>query len=876
VPVNTTTSAEVPGYLPVAIAGHVYLIDPAGFQRETVPVLRTQADQSGEPGEASLNPKGLWRRSQESYHHGAGQRFLDGTNSDRARYRSSKGIDPWTEGQASLLSQVVLRRASVNTNLVVFSLYGYILAIVDGNEIYLNTDPLDLLTENQSGFETSTAGWVAGANTTIARSTAIFNSGVASLEVTATGAGTKSTSTTTGTGGIPVSPLRGYGITVRWRRSAAGGSGSIWPFIDWYDAAGALISSDGNTVGLNATLASWTSTTLSAIAPANAAYGALRVDWTGQGAGELHYLDDLSFVFQNTGASPTWDPIGIQGGEAAQPITSVTTDGTNIWAALGTSGIHREGAINVPAAPAGGNIGLVGYANGRLLAAGSLTSTTARNVLWEVVSPMSAPALGDGTTGMRFSHPNASFNWTFIAPGRNCIYAGGNSIGGLVDANAEVYRIGLNPTDTSLTAPTFATYLPDGEAIYTLIFYAGGIIMGTSRGIRCATADGQGNIDYGPIIPTPAPVRCLEPQGRYVWFGWTNYDSTSTGLGRLDLGWFNEPLVPAWASDLMATAQGDVSAICTFYPWGAYTPAYFNDSYAYSINPHPDQRFFAVSGVGFFGEDFVRVNSGTLETGTIRYGTTERKTSRSVDFRHHVLDGTVAVENKLDDNIYVALGSNTTQGSAGPAAPISTLNAEGETFELRFTLTKPTGGRIVDALVVTSGSATITSATAAFTAADVGRGIVDTFWFAFPIRIPVGARIASVTNSTTAVMSMVATATGTGDAVISSPYLSPDLVRWTLKALPIPRREETFTLPIIMRTMVVAGTGDGVDSPLDVEAEIEFLKGLEQAGTLVELQIGEETYTVFIDLSQFKGEYWNEDRTQLEGTYTVQCQTVRS
>jgi hypothetical protein len=55
----------------------------------------------------------------------------------------------------------------------------------------------------------------------------------------------------------------------------------------------------------------------------------------------------------------------------------------------------------------------------------------------------------------------------------------------------------------------------------------------------------------------------------------------------------------------------------------------------------------------------------------------------------------------------------------------------------------------------TSASTTVTSATAAFTSADVGRGISGA-------GIPAGTTIASVTNGTTVVLSAAATATAAG------------------------------------------------------------------------------------------------------------------
>lgn len=91
-------------YLPVAINGESYMVDVAGYNRTTIPVLREQRDTSDEAGEQQLNTQ-MWVRSQTDWSYGAGQQFLDNTDSDRRRFYSSSGIDPWTEGQVSLLPE---------------------------------------------------------------------------------------------------------------------------------------------------------------------------------------------------------------------------------------------------------------------------------------------------------------------------------------------------------------------------------------------------------------------------------------------------------------------------------------------------------------------------------------------------------------------------------------------------------------------------------------------------------------------------------------------------------------------------------------------------------------------------------------------------
>ena len=88
--------------LPVTINGRSYLIETEGYSRTTVQTLREQRDTSEEAGENRLNTQ-FWVRSQTDWSYGAGQEYFDNTDSDRRRFYTSSGIDPWTKGQVSLL-----------------------------------------------------------------------------------------------------------------------------------------------------------------------------------------------------------------------------------------------------------------------------------------------------------------------------------------------------------------------------------------------------------------------------------------------------------------------------------------------------------------------------------------------------------------------------------------------------------------------------------------------------------------------------------------------------------------------------------------------------------------------------------------------------
>jgi len=134
---GTGTSNLVPDVFPVAINGRPYMIDMRSgqFRSAHEPRIRDSVDQSTEPGEAAINPGGLWRRSQSSWHYGAGQAYGDNADAQPYRFYASRGIDPWTKGQLSLLNDTKVSLSTSNTNLYMAQ-NGTELYVSDGVNIY--------------------------------------------------------------------------------------------------------------------------------------------------------------------------------------------------------------------------------------------------------------------------------------------------------------------------------------------------------------------------------------------------------------------------------------------------------------------------------------------------------------------------------------------------------------------------------------------------------------------------------------------------------------------------------------------------------------------------------------------------------------------
>lgn len=101
----------------VAIGGQPFFYatnDERPYIRETAPFRKDQFDNGMEPGEQSLT--GWWIRSQSSFHNGDGIVFYDPSAGETVNYRfaDSKGVDVWTKGQVTLLSDSTLSHVTTN------------------------------------------------------------------------------------------------------------------------------------------------------------------------------------------------------------------------------------------------------------------------------------------------------------------------------------------------------------------------------------------------------------------------------------------------------------------------------------------------------------------------------------------------------------------------------------------------------------------------------------------------------------------------------------------------------------------------------------------------------------------------------------------
>lgn len=472
---GTGATTLVPDVFPVAINGRPYMLDvkSGDFARQFDARVRDSVDQSAEPGESAINPQGLWRRSQSSWHYGAGQTFADTADAEAYRFHNSKGINVWDRGQLSLLSDTSQAYASANDNL------------------YMAT------------------------------------------------------------------------------------------------ASSRIYGTDNQSLKYTTDFVSFTTVT----------------------------------------------------GTAASKLYSIASDGYNVFYSYANGDIDQTnaGVSTSSAYITGIEAGILRYVKGRLMVAGQGVD---KRKIWNITTAAGSTA---NNPGALYTHPNTQFEWVGFAAGQNHIYCAGYA-----GNRSLIYKTTIQPDGTALAIPSAAAELPQGEIVKTIDAYLGFVLIGLQNGWRFCSSDGEGNLVVGPLIETGTSVNCFAGVGQYVYFGWTNYDDASTGIGRMNIADQVATNQPAYASDLMVTGQGEVLDIHEF----------------------DEEPVFTVSGLGAYRKHSTNlVASGSLDSGVYRWGVPDAKFVPKWDLRTEPLAGTVRLSaaynagDDASDSEFNVIGTMTSLGS---------------------------------------------------------------------------------------------------------------------------------------------------------------------------------------------------------------------
>lgn len=343
-----------------------------------------------------------------------------------------------------------------------------------------------------------------------------------------------------------------------------------------------------------------------------------------------------------TSLSTTTAPVGSVTMSAGNTIIDATSDGGNVIAAVSDQFIwYVNGPSGTPAKWANHTytaLTMVEYEKDYLIAADE-------NRLYN--------ALKANNPSLIYTHPDTAFRWYSAASGSLAIY-----VLGRLNQKTFIHRIGVKSDGTGLTTPVVAAELPDGEVGYEIEAYLGFILIGTSKGVRVALPDSNGDLTLGSIIPTTVPVRCFEGQDRFVWFGNSAVDGvyspssetdifpsgTVCGLSRMDLSRTTvNQLTPAYAQDIVAASvTGQV---------------------VQSVTTFADKRVFALGNGDVWFEGTARMPGGWLRQGIISYSVEDIKTGLYMQTKWEPLKGEIDLDVSYDSTGFIRVADFMIQDS---------------------------------------------------------------------------------------------------------------------------------------------------------------------------------------------------------------------
>ena len=385
----------------------------------------------------------------------------------------------------------------------------------------------------------------------------------------------------------------------------------------------------------------------------------------------LFKLNSSGVKFSTNGSTYT-SVTGLSG----TPV-SMCSDGNNVYVACGTGGIYM---ITAPTAAATQILAVtsnviywVAFCSNVLLCADSHTAS-----LYQI--NYAGSKITTFPTALA-TNAYSTWTWNSACGGNGWIYIGGFAGGTAGSASfSAVYKTQFEADGTTLTAPTIATPLPPGEAVYSLFVFVNYILIGTSLGMRfCQTLglidpSGQdtGLLKIGPIIPNlqelvTKPVRCFTANQRFVYFGWSNYSastvnatSTCTGLGWLDVATFTGDQTPAYASNLMVSGTGEITSM----DWFNGAPV------------------FVVAGVGVYTAASTYVTSAQIQSGYISFRIPDQKVLVAYSVDTKTMTGEIGASINQDDENTYNLGTSTNLETNLFSVP----QVFGELFETTLTL----------------------------------------------------------------------------------------------------------------------------------------------------------------------------------------------
>ena len=260
--------------------------------------------------------------------------------------------------------------------------------------------------------------------------------------------------------------------------------------------------------------------------------------------------------------------------------------------------------------------------------------------IYELDSNIAATPGGHSLPTDLYEHPNPSWIWTTISEGPAAFY-----VGGYAGSQSSLYKITLDTANANalgfpeLNVPTVVVDLPEGEILNSFDVYLGTFgVLCTNKGVRVAVVSTDGDISYGPLL-VDTECKSVTFKDRFAYV--TTLQGTESGLIRIDL---SQPVAP--------------NSLVFAYAWDVCASGETANPSSTDFLGATDRVVFAVPGDGVWVESYaVKVPSGYLKTGFIRYNTLEGKLFKLLTPRIDTTNGSLSISSIRYDYTEYLIGT---------------------------------------------------------------------------------------------------------------------------------------------------------------------------------------------------------------------------
>jgi hypothetical protein len=707
------------------------------YKRESEQVRKDQFDTSGEPGEQSL--AAWWIRSESSFHLGAGIKYYD-PGSDRSttnRFATSQGVDVWKQGEVSLLHAMEVDQTGL-TEPVHLSTFrsggqdGWVSA--SGDKLYwrgggapggtlerrnYSYNPRCLQTAPNARTGWLNSGTATGVDVTTVTTGGPFGFGYRMFRFDTSGTWSLSCGDrASGTNANPVHSEFGEGddyIVSQYVMADWEGDETITANMSliWSNSSGTTISTQAVTASLENNVwkrivmrfngrpalathfrisTSFNST--SSVSDGNVRMTGLLVE---KGTELLPYFDGsmadanghdyqwFADLTNNARSRDFWTP-GSEQTLAGTGLTQPAPVGGSVYVGRTNAVTKWDIIADVVTTPwtCTGQARCWWVKNRLIVAVG-------RNLYWvdhTQTGVIETAAAGNTTAKLLATGADDTWVWSDVSDTGDAILAAGAG-----ETASAIFAITI---EEEAAVPVFSgarevARLPQGEQVTCMGTYlASYIVLGTTKGIRVGATGQSGQIELGPVmvelVDGPRDVSFFD-RFAYLPVSRALPDGTS-GVVRVDL---SESII------------GEAGTTGLFpWAWDVFPGGAESDATSICFNGNTGRVVLAV-GQNVYLESTTLLESGHLDTGLIRYATSESKDFQRVRMTGDIRGGKVKVEALIAGVPSSVYTYGLTTGLEGEA----TLNLPGgplfDELAFRFTITRTTAvSPIVNTLSVKS------------------------------------------------------------------------------------------------------------------------------------------------------------------------------